>query len=299
MKIALYNLEPKIVNAAMMKVSQYHKNKGDLVEIYYPFLNKIYDKIYAFSIFNFTDKGYVKKEMICGGTGFDINSRLSEEIESCNYDWSLYPKCDFSIIWFSQGCIRDCAWCIVRKKEGLIHSVKPKNLNPKGRFVKVMDNNFFANTEWRKAIKQLRSWNQPVDFQGVDVRILNREMCNALNSLRHYKQIKIAWDDPKEDLLPKLEEVLKWIKFSKLMCYVLIGFNSSKEEDMYRINCLRELKIDPFVMPYNKEDKYQKGFSRWVNHKAIFKSIPFELYHGNPERITKEEFKKIESCHIL
>ena len=126
MKIGLYNLEPKIVNAAMMQVSQYHKQKNDEVKVYNPF--EKFDKIYAFSIFDYTDKGYVKKEMVCGGTGFNIFTKLPQEIERCDYDWSLYLKCDFSIVWFSRGCIRNCPFCVVRKKEGSIHSVELKNL---------------------------------------------------------------------------------------------------------------------------------------------------------------------------
>ena len=98
MKIGLYNLEPKIVNTAMMQVSQYHKQKGDTVEIYSPLFHNSYDKVYAFSLFDFTDKGYVRDDMIVGGTGFDITSRLPKEIEDCDYDWSIYPNCNYSIL---------------------------------------------------------------------------------------------------------------------------------------------------------------------------------------------------------
>lgn len=102
-KIGLYNLEPHIVNSAMMQVSQYHKDHGDEVCIYSPLYHDSYDKVYAFSLFNFTPKDYIRKDMIIGGTGFDITSRLPKEIEDCSYDWSLYPNCDFSMIWFSRG----------------------------------------------------------------------------------------------------------------------------------------------------------------------------------------------------
>lgn len=198
LKIALYNLEPKIVNSAMMQVSAYHKSKGDQVYTYYPVLHDSYDRVYAFSIFTFTPKKYIKKNMIVGGTGFGPTIKLPEEIEEAPYDWSLYPDCDYSIAWFSRGCIRNCPFCIVREKKGYIHSVKPKNLNPNGKFIKVMDNNFFANPEWRQAINQLQEWNQKVDFQGVDVRLLTKEQCQALDSLKHYHQIKIAWDLPRD-----------------------------------------------------------------------------------------------------
>ena len=280
MKIGLYNLEPKIVNTAMMQVSKYHKQVGDLVKIYNPF--EKFDKIYAFSIFDFTDKGYVTKEMICGGTGFDVNSNLPKEIEECDYDWSLYPKCYFSIVWFSRGCIRNCPFCIVRKKEGYIHSVRSKNLNPNGEFIKIQDNNFFANPEWKKAVEQLLKWDLPVEFNsGIDVRIFNKDQGKALQKLKIYKQIHIAWDNPKEDPIPKIRELIKYIKPYKIMCYVLIGYWSSKEEDLRRVEELRKIKVDPFVMPYNKKEKYQRDFARWVNHKAIFKSVKWEDYKKN------------------
>lgn len=272
----------------MMQVSTYHKSKGDSVEIYNPLIKNSYDKIYAFSIFDFTDKGYVSKDMIKGGTGFDLYFKLDPEIEKCNYDWGLYPKCDYSIVWFSRGCIRDCPFCIVRQKEGFIRSVKPKNLNPNGRYIKVQDNNFFANPRWRNAIAQLKKWSQPVDFSGgIDVRILTKEMAEALLSLDNRKdhskstiiKIKIAWDNPKENLEPKLQEVIKWIKPYRIMCYVLIGYNSSEKEDLARVETLRQLGIDPFAMPFNKKDRYQKDFARWVNHKAIFKSVKWQDYN--------------------
>lgn len=279
MKIGLYNLEPKINNTAMMQVSFFHKSQGDEVSIYYPFEDPLrFDKIYVFSLFNFTPKPKLSSNMICGGTGFDVNSRLPKEIEDCDLDYSIFPECETSYVWFSRGCIRQCPFCIVRQKEGLIHSVKPKNLNPKGKVIKVMDNNFFANSEWREAVKQLHIWNQKVDFQGVDVRLLNHEQCDALKSIKHSKQIKIAWDNPKEDLIPKFKEILQWIKPYRFMVYVLIGFNSTPEEDLYRIEELRKLKLDPFVMPFNKHDLYQKKFARWVNHKAIFRTVKWSDY---------------------
>ena len=86
MKIGLYNLEPSIVNTAMMQVSTYHKLNNDDVYIYSPLFHDEYDKIYAFSIFDYTDKGYVRDDMITGGTGFDIKSKLPVEITKCEYD---------------------------------------------------------------------------------------------------------------------------------------------------------------------------------------------------------------------
>lgn len=293
MRIGLYNLEPQYVNTAMMQVSMYHRLIGDLPEQYSPLNHKSYSKIYAFSIFDFTPKTYVTRDMICGGTGFSVLSRLPPEIEACTYDYDIFPECDHSIVWFSRGCSRNCGFCVVPRKEGRIRPVTPMPLNPNGNWIKVMDNNFFANPEWPSAIKQLEEWGQPVDFQGVDARILDRDMCIALNGLKHKHQIHIAWDDPRDDLASKLSEVVQWIKPYKLMCYVLVGYNSSPEQDLERVEALKALKIDPFVMVYDKTNQYCKHFSRWVNHKAIFKSIPWKEYK-DPASLQRFREKKIE-----
>ncbi len=278
MNIGLIDIEPKIVNTALMQISQYHKQKGDTVGWWSPLTDRQFDVVYCSSLFDFTDKREIPARAITGGTGFDIKSQLSIAMESCDYDYSLYPDCDYSIVWFSRGCIRKCPFCCVHEKEGNIKTVEPKPLNPKGKYVVVQDNNFFANPEWEAAAKQIKNYGLPVDFQGVDIRILTVKQAQWLAGFRYYKQIKIAWDNPKECINICIESLLEFIPAYKLMCYVLIGFNSQPEQDLYRVETLRNLKVDPFVMPYNKKDAYQKRFARWVNHKAIFKSVKWEDY---------------------
>lgn len=273
MKIGLYNLEPAIVNTAMMQVSTYHKLNNDDIYVYSPLFHDEYDKIYAFSIFDYTDKGYVRDDMITGGTGFDIKSKLPVEITKCEYDWSLYPDCDYSILWFSRGCIRNCPFCVVREKEGYIHSVEPLNLNSNGKYVKVMDNNFFANPNWNDSVDYLLGLGQKIDMQGFDIRIFNESQGEALSQLKHHKAFKFAWDNPRDNIDDKIELLLDYIKPSILMCYVLIGYWSSPMEDYRRVMHLwEEYKIHSFVMPYDKFNRYQKDFSRWVNNKIEFKS---------------------------
>ena len=282
MIIGLLNLEPNIINTAMMRVSYWYKEQGDTVEIYEAWKGlDYYDKIYVFSLFDFTPKENIPPNAICGGSGFDLTTKLPKAIEDSNYDYSLYPNCDHSLVWFSDGCIRNCPYCIVRKKEGMIRPLRKKNLNPNGKYIRVMDNNFFANPEWRNAIKQLKYWRQPVHIeQGIDIRLLTDEMCNAINSLSIYpgKRLKFAWDNPKENLVPKIEWLIKRVKPYKLGCFVLIGYWSSEQEDVMRIETLRRFEIDSFAMPYNRSDKYQSGFTRYVNMKAEFKTQTWEEY---------------------
>ncbi len=279
MRIGLIDIEPKIFNTAYMQIATYHRAKGDTVDWWSPPTDQQFHHVYCSSLFDYTDKSEVPERTICGGTGFDVTSRLSQAIEKCDLDYSLYPNCKTTYLWFSRGCNRKCPWCVVPEKEGNIRIALPKNENPNGTYVTICDNNFFANKHWPFAIefiKESPEWR--VDFQGVDVRLLNKRRCDALNSLRHHKQIKIAWDNPRENLVPKLKQVIKWIKPYKLMCYVLIGYSSTPEEDLHRVETLRELKIDPFAMPYNKHDRYQKDFARWVNKKQIFKTVEWKDY---------------------
>ena len=240
MNIGLIDIEPKVFNTAYMQVAQYHKQHGDTVGWWSPLTDRQFDHVYCSSLFDFINKNEVPERAICGGTGFEVTSRLSTAIEKCDLDYSIYPRCRTSYVWFSRGCIRNCPWCVVPQKEGLIESVEPKNLNLQGERIAVCDNNFFANPFWQKAIRQLQQWSQPVDFQGIDARTLTIYRCEQLLTLRHFKQIKIAWDDPRVDLVSKLKEVIGVIKPYKLMCCVLIGYwDGTESEDLRRVEILR------------------------------------------------------------
>ena len=274
----MIDIEPKVFNTAYMQIAAFHKACGDTVGWWTPMFNKQFDVVYCSSLFDFTDKSGVPDRAICGGTGFHIESRLSQAMEAAPLDYSIYPECDTSFIRFSRGCIRRCPWCVVPQKEGGIRPVETKNLNPAGKYITVCDNNFFANPLWAEAIEQLEQWGEPVDFQGIDIRTLIADMVIKLRGLRHHKQIKFAWDNPREDLTNYILWLIKMIPAWQLMCYVLIGFDSTGDQDLYRIETLRSLKIDPFVMPFDKSDPYQRRLARYVNHKAVFKSCSWDEY---------------------
>lgn len=205
-----------------------------------------------------------------------------EEIEqSTAMDYSIYPQYPFSIQFFSRGCIRHCPFCLVHDKEGMIRPVEPVQLNPNGKWIEVLDNNFFANPEWKSAIDYLIKAGQKVNLHGVDIRIMNEEQAYWLNKLRLRRNIHIARDLPAIDLTEKLREVTRYLKPYKIMCYVLVGFNSTIEQDMFRIETLRSFGIKPYVMPYrdfeNKRtpSQYEKDLAQYVNKPMIFKSCTF------------------------
>lgn len=270
-------------NLPLMKIAAYHKKKGDHVE----WLNHLdkYDIVYQSKVFTFSPDSdiSVQAPVVCkGGTGYNIGSRLPDDIERTQPDYSIYPMFKFSIQFFSRGCIRQCPFCIVREKEGMIRPVEPMELNPASERMEILDNNFFANPEWRSAVEWIERSGQRINLHGVDVRIMDEEQAYWLNRLKIAGSIHIAWDFPQDPILPKVKEMLKYIKPYKIICYVLIGFNSTIEQDYRRVIQLKELGIRPFVQPYRDfhnqriPTQYERDFAQWVNKREIFSSCDFK-----------------------
>jgi len=88
-----------------MKLSAWHKKRGDEVTVL-DMSNHKFDRVYASKVF-------------VGGSGYDLKSELPPEIEAVVPDYEGF-KADYSIGFTSRGCIRDCGFCIIREKEGLI-----------------------------------------------------------------------------------------------------------------------------------------------------------------------------------
>lgn len=122
MKIGLIDVDGHggFPNLALMKISAYHKSMGDDVQWASPIFK--YDKIYKSKVFTFTaDDTYIYNcETVCGGTGYDIVKKLSEEMEYIAPDYSIYPSIDNKTAYgfLTRGCPNKCKWCIVPKKEG-------------------------------------------------------------------------------------------------------------------------------------------------------------------------------------
>ena len=121
------------------------------------------------------------------------------------------------------------------------------------------------------------------DFnQGLDIRYLTDVQAMALKKVPLWKQIHFAWDSMgiEKAVIRGIRILERYNLRHKSMFYVLIGFNTTREEDLHRVNMLKSMGVDPFVMPYDRFNDYQRNFARWVNHKAIFKSVPWKKYRG-------------------
>lgn len=286
MKIGLVDVDSKIPNIALMKLSTYHKINGNIVEFWKGvFFNDEYDKIYASKVFDFSKlPNGLDKKTIIGGTGYDLSIKLPDYIEYLCPDYFLYPNCDYSIGFITRGCNRNCSFCKVPKKEGKIkfNQSWEKFKNPKGKYWVFLDNNILAYEDHISILKEIIEQKMIIDFnQATDIRLVNEENAELLAKIKWYTYYRFSFDWVFLDKIV-IEKVKLLNNFGlssyKMFCFILIGYNTTIEEDLYRVELCRELKINPFVMPYDKFNKYQKDFARWVNHKAIFKSVKWEEY---------------------
>ena len=110
MKIALNdNDRTNFPNLALMKLSAYHKAKGDDVEWYMPIMSQFYDKIYSSKVFTFTpEDSLLGNKVIKGGTGYNLFNNLPDEIEHTCPDYSLYLEFKSALGFLTRGCPNKC-----------------------------------------------------------------------------------------------------------------------------------------------------------------------------------------------
>ena len=199
MKIRMIDADSKEVfgNLVLKKLSAWHKLQGHEVDLQIGIPDTApleeYDKTYISVVF-FQNKekalNYASqvKNIHIGGSGFDYNVRLDHDIEHIMPDYDLYGY-DISIGFTSRGCIRNCKWCIVHEKEGMIHDHAPieEFLDPRHNKVILIDNNFQSSPKWRENLQFLIDHKIKVNFnQGLDARLVTEEFAQMLAESKCY-----------------------------------------------------------------------------------------------------------------
>ena len=271
-------------NLCLMKISAWHKARGDEVSWWQE--DGHYDVVYKSRVFTdmySRDNIAVNNagKVICGGTGYGLQNRLIEEVEHIYPDYGLYPQVEGVAYGFlTRGCPRGCGFCIVSQKEGR-QSRRVADLAEFWRGqkeIKLLDANLLACSEHEKLLEQLAESGAWVDFtQGLDIRLTTPDNISLLNRVKS-KMLHFAWDNPKEDLTGHFERFMKLSRIKakqRLSVYVLCNYNSTFNEDLYRIETLKALGYAPYVMIYNKPEAppVTRQLQRWVNNRRIFNVV--------------------------
>ena len=283
-------------NLALMKISAWHKAHGDTVEWWEPMLQ--YDRVYSSKVFTFTPENpYLPEDTIKGGTGYGKLEELPPEMDAMFPDYSIYPDCDHAIGFLTRGCIRKCPWCIVPRKEGQIRPYRTwrEIKRPDSWDIVFMDNNVLACQHGLEQIEDMIGQNVRVDFnQGLDARLITDDVARMLAGLKWIDYIRMSADtDAMLDVvLTAIDRLGKYgVKPYRVFVYVLVQDVESAER---RCIALREIGANPFAQPYRdfttgaEPPEELKRLARWVNHKAIFKSVErFEDYRRGVEKCHK------------
>ena len=289
-------------NLALMKISAWHKKQGDTVEWWIPL--KYYDIVYASKVF---DSTYTKDnpavimadKVVYGGTGYGIDNKLPYEIEHIFPDYSIYPVLTKQTAYgfLTRGCPNACPFCIVSRKEGR-KSVKVADLSEfwnGQKHIKLLDPNILACKEHPVLLEQLAESGSYVDFtQGLDARLLTEDNVRLLARIKT-KTVHFAFD-----LMQNEKRILRGLEMYRDIAqpnvrdvgvYVLTNYNTTLQEDLYRIYRIREIGFTPYVMVYDKPNapKVTRWLQRWCNNRTIYRSVSdFLDYRPNGKQTVRE-----------
>jgi len=287
MQVGLLDIGGKIPNLALMKISAYHKQLGDTVRI-----NAGGEVTYVSCIFSkhshIAERAQeMYKNVVVGGPGWDTETILPAEIEKLKPDYSLYGI-NYGLGRLTAGCPSDCEYCVVPRTEGRIvrtvNSIRDL-ANPLGDMVVLLDANILAGSDWTDHFRDIEQWGGWVDFtQGLDIRNVTDLAAAKIAKLKtcSYKawlkakqdgtrlrkgQIHFAWDKMENETQVRegIKLLSKYMSLDRLTFYMLCGYNTTFEQDMYRFEVLRSLKVKPFVMLYEGASQELRHFACWVD----------------------------------
>ena len=305
--VSLVDVGGVIPNLALMKLSTHHKNAGHQVVLGWGG-----DLVYISSVFSWDQRRVqmykeYRHDAVIGGSGVDVLTTLPAEVDDAYPDYSLYkdhyPKWrGVGIGFLSRGCLRNCPFCIVPAKEGKPRVVATLDdlVNPewgqywKRPFVVVLDNNFLAISKWANAVlDEMVGKQYDVCFsQGLDIRLVTPEIASKLAHVRYWNlkhtntQLTFAFDSAEVE--PAFRRGVQYlidagIKPYRLQSFVLVGFGSTLDDDIRRVNVIRAFGMDPFVMVYRDpvtgatNDRVLRHFARWVNRR-LYKVCAWDSY---------------------
>ena len=298
MRVLLIDADSVIPNLAIMKLGSWHKNKGDEVVLhrynlpYYPNRKKRvyyvpdgFDVKYCSVVFEGNSSCIKGENIIFGGTGVDLITKLPKEVECCFPDYTLYPDNKTSYGFITRGCIRKCSFCKVPEKEGYIHKVNDIDDIVRHKEVKFLDNNILAYPGHKKVLQELVDKKIKCQFnQGLDIRLLNEDNSKLLSCLNYLHEYIFAFDSlAYRKIIEEKLLLLKWAKDWQLKFFVYVHPSMSIRETVQRISFLKEHKCLPYVMRDiscwgSPNSKFYIDICAYTNQVHIFKKMSFSEF---------------------
>jgi len=292
-------------NIALGKIARYHRQQGDTVEWATPLPFTRYDIVYVSKIFNFTpDANYPWNagKVVKGGTGYDITSRLPDEVDRLQPDYSIYPSVpgDTAYGFLTRGCPNRCPWCVVPRKEGKIRPyMDVDEIAIEGRHKLVlMDNNILAAGDYAKfQLQKIIDRRYRVDFnQALDARLVTDDFARLLAQVRwlDHNRIRFGCDTRKQidDCDRAMDMISKYGFTGEFFLYTMLTDNFWESYDRvnhwwHRMRQVRAThhgnQVYAYAQPFRDPDntghtipQWQKDMAGWCNKKAHFVAHSFE-----------------------
>ncbi len=250
--------------------------------------------VFSWDLWSFIERGPTLEEMIIGGPAVKANPawippwvQIGRDEPFLHYHNSLATRT-------SIGCIRKCEFCIVPRIEGKLRELNDWSILPI-----VIDNNLLAcsRKHFDKVIDSLKSLEWCDFNQGLDARLLTQHHVDRFTELKK-PMIRLAFDDIKYEktYLEAIAKIFKsGIPKSRVKTYVLIGFNDTPEDALYRLELIRGLGMRSNPMrfqPINVKYKNEYVSSNWINKELI----RYMTYWSRQIYLSKIPFKDFE-CH--
>lgn len=303
MKILLVDTDSKIPNLALMKLSSYHKQQGNFVEVRklkysgYPNNKKPtvidasqFDEVAVSTIFTVNkDKVIVEgnDNVKFGGTGYDIEAILPKHIDDLDEDYSIYPEHNASYGFITRGCIRDCWFCFVPEKEGGITYYRDWDRIVRHKETHFLDNNFLSYSEHKRILSELVENKVKCRFnQGLDIRLIDDENAELLSKLKYIGEYIFAFDNSRhEKLVSHGVEIFKgyvpnaW----RMKMFIYAHPKMNIDDVIYRIEWCRDRKIFPYLMRdqscWSSKNRYfYVDLAAYCNQPKLFKNMSFEEF---------------------
>ena len=275
-------------NLACMKISGYHKAKGNSVVLLRSYAGlEQFDRVYLSKVFTDTPmpaECLKLPKVSYGGTGFfyDTAPPLPDEIEHHMPDYHLYDSwiteqlvaggkaseysyyTDYSIGFLTRGCFRKCSFCVNQNYDRVIpHSPLAEFQNPARPKICLLDDNFFGYGQWRELLLQLQATRKPFQFkQGLDERLLTPDRCALLFASKYDGDYIFAFDNVAEaPLIERKIQLARQYTDAVMKFYCFCGFDRDGKWDeafwkqdifdlLYRIDILMRNRCLPYVMRF-------------------------------------------------